>query len=137
MVRRLRLLLGNYLEKSDIYDKLSRGELNEISNFVIEAKKEYMIRYIKSNSWITYHYIEMISNIFNINIFIINNGKNTIYNFGDNELLYSDKRNSIFINYIDQAHFETLTIRTKDGNKTYFSPDSKITKLTFNCLNRK
>lgn len=137
MVRRLRILIGNHLEKSDMYDNLSRGELKEISNFVFEAKKEYMIRYIRSNNWITYHYIELISIIFNINIFIVNNDKNTLYNFGDDELLYKKNRNSIFINYIDQAHFETLAVRTKDGNKTFFSPDSKITKTTFQILKNK
>ena len=136
MVRRLRLLLGNYLQTSDIYDKLSRGELKEISNFVFEAKKEFMVKYLKSNNWITYHYIEMISNIFNVNIFIINNGKNTLYNFGDNELLYKKDRNSIFINYIDQAHFETLAINTPGGQKTYFSPKSKIIKITFQNLSQ-
>jgi len=134
MVRKLRLLMGNYLENSDIYGRLSRGELEEISNFVMETKKDYMVKYIKSDSWITYHYIEMISNIFNINIFIINNGKNTIYNFGDNELLYNKKRNSIFINYIDQAHFESLAVRTKDGRKTYFSPKSSVIEITMKNL---
>ena len=125
MVRNLRSAISDHIQESDIYDQLSRGELKEIS------KKKY----INSNQWISYHFVELISKVLDLNIFIITHNTNTIYNLGDNEIYYKKNRNSVFINYINQAHFETLGIKTPDGLKTLFSPSSPIMKTTFECIN--
>lgn len=134
MVRNLRSAISDYIQESDIYDQLSRGELKEISKFVPLMDKENMKKYINSNQWISYHFVELISKVLDLNIFIITHNTNTIYNLGDNEIYYKKNRNSVFINYINQAHFETLGIKTPDGLKTLFSPSSPIMKTTFECI---
>ena len=134
MVRNLRHAISNYIEESDIYTQLSRGELKEISKFVPLMDKENMKKYINSNKWISYHFVELISKVLDLNIFIITHNTNTIYNLGDDEIYYKKNRNSVFINYINQVHFETLGISTPDGIKTLFSPHSEIMKKTYKCI---
>ena len=127
MVREIRNLIGDYLEKGDIYDKLSRGSLKEFSQYLPEVDKKNMVKYMKSNSWINYLYIELLSKLFDINIYIVYNlhTSNNLYKLGDNELLYNSKLNSIFINYIDDTHFETLNLLTENGWKSFFSSSKK------------
>ena len=72
-----------------------------------------------------YFYLELISNQLNIDIIIINEKNRKIYKTGDNELLLKD-RNTVIINYIEDAHFETIGMVTPEGTKTFFSPDSKV-----------
>ena len=45
--------------------------------------------------------------------------------------MYNKDRNSIFINYINELHFETLEIYTKNGWKSFFSKNSQINKYMF------
>ena len=128
MVRKLRHDLSQALDDTDIYDNLSRGELKEISESVPEMKKENMKRFLNSNSWITYHFVEMISTLFNINIYVVNTNK-TLYNLGDDEIMYNKNRNSVFIRYHENVHFETLGVDTPDGVKTFFDKKSDISKF--------
>ena len=134
MVRNLRSALSDHIEESDIYTQLARGELKEISKFVPLMDKQNMRKYINSNNWISYHFVELISKVLDLNIFIVTHNTNTLYNLGDDEIYYKKDRNSVFINYINQAHFETLGINTPDGIKTFFSPQSEIMKTTYKCI---
>lgn len=138
MVRELRIDLANILDfkiidDKTIYQTLSRGELEEISKNVKEVDKKYMQRHLKSPAWLTASYIELLSLMFNINIIFISFNTKKIYKTGDKELLFQD-RNTIFINYIEQGHFESLGIMTDDGMKTYFSKNSPIVKEIKKCL---
>ena len=136
LVRQLRLDLAQLLDininNTTFYQKLSRGQLEEISKHIKEVNKEYMQAYLKSNHWLNSTFLEFFSMVFGINIIIISSKEKDIYRTGDKELLFK-KRNTIFINYIDQCHFETLGVQTKDGLKTIFHYDSKIIK-TLNKL---
>ena len=134
IVRKLRGAISDYIEESEIYSELARGELEEISKFVPMMTKKNMRNYINSNKWISQHFVELISKVLDLNIFIISNGTNTLYNLGDDEIYYKKNRNSVFINYINEAHFETLGVKTSQGVKTFFSPDSGIMKTTYKCL---
>ena len=134
MVRNLRTAISDYIDESNIYTELARGELKEISKFVPLMDKENMRKYINSNHWLSYHFVELISKVLDLNIFIVTHNTNTLYNLGDDEIYYKKNRNSVFINYINQAHFETLGINTPNGIKTLFSPQSEIMKITYKCI---
>ena len=121
-------LLDVNVNNSTFYQKLSRGQAEEISKFVREMSKEYMQSFLKSNKWLNATYIELLSIVFDINIVIISSKEKDIYRTGDKELLFKD-RHTIFINYIDQAHFESIGIHTNDGIKTMFHKNSEIVKI--------
>jgi hypothetical protein len=132
IVRQLRNDLAQLLDvninNSTFYQKLSRGEAEEIAKHVIEMRKDYMQAYLRSNHWLNSSFLEFFSIVFNVNIVIISAKEKDLYRTGDKELLFK-KRNTIFINYIDQAHFESIGIDSSDGLKTIFHPESEIVKL--------
>lgn len=121
-------LLDVKVDGSTFYQKLSRGQSEDIAKHVTAMRKDYMQDYLRSNKWLDAIFLEFFSIIFNINIVIISAKEKDIYRTGDKELLFK-KRNTILINYIDQVHFESLGISTPDGLKTIFHPDSEIVKL--------
>ena len=131
MVRKIRFLLSEMLDDPDsldgeksYYEILSRGELKNLSEHMDETKIENMKRFLDSNNWFNQLYVEFISLVFDIDIYIIDYRKGELYNLGDVELFYKG-RNSIIIGYSDNLHFETLAIKDENGIKrTYFSPTS-------------
>ncbi len=124
----LATILDVSINNSTFYQKLSRGQAEEIAKYVTEMRKDYMQAYLRSNHWLNDSFLEFFSIIFDINIVIISAKEKDIYRTGDKELLFK-KRNTILVNYIDQAHFESIGIRTPDGLKTIFHPESEIVKL--------
>lgn len=137
LVKEVRFHLSNVLEipvsnhkNKLVYQLLSRGELINISKEIPEVKIEYMKKFLRSNQYLTFHYVELLSEIFDINIIFISEKEKDIYFSGDTELLFKENRDTIFVNYIDQFHYETLKI----NNKTLFSSDEKIVKDIKNKL---
>lgn len=129
IVDNLRKDLADVLEEREnektYYQNLSRGEIEELSKVLNEMNKDYMKRHLCSRKWLNIFYLELISNQLNIDIIIINEKNRKIYKTGDNELLLKG-RNTVIINYIEDAHFETIGMVTPEGTKTFFSPDSKV-----------
>jgi hypothetical protein len=117
-----------------VYQLLSRGELENISKEVPEANKEYMKKYLNSNNFLTFHYVELLSEIFDLNIIFISEKEKDIYHTGDNNLLFKDNRDTIFINYIDQIHYETINI---DGKRLFKNNDKIIRDIKNRFLNYK
>ena len=111
-------------KKKNIYQTLSRGELENISEAVKETKIEYMKAYLNSRNFLTLQYVELISDIFDINIIFIRDSDKSIYNSGDLELLFKKDRETVFIYYIEEAHFETIMVE----GQTLFSPDNQVVK---------
>ena len=124
-------ILEYQIEDKNIYQYLSRGELQELSKIIPEANLEYMKRYLNSNNFLTFQYVELLSEIFDINIIFISQKEKDIYHSGDNKLLFKKNRETIFVNYIDQAHFETIEI----NKKTIFNNKDKIIKDLVKILN--
>ena len=124
----LATILDVSVNNSTFYQKLSRGQAEEIAKYVTEMRKDYMQTYLRSNHWLNASFLEFFSIIFDINIVIISAKEKDIYRTGDKELLFK-KRNTILINYIDQAHFESIGIETPNGLKTIFHHESEIVKL--------
>ena len=129
MVHGLRRNLAEVLEEQEndktYYQNLSRGEIEEISKFLGDMKLDNMKRHLCSSKWLNIFYLELISNQLNIDIIIINEKNRKIYETGDNELLLKN-RNTVLINYIEDAHFESIGLETYEGISTFFSSDSQV-----------
>ena len=116
-------------EVKNVYQELSRGELEKISKEVPDASLENMKNQLNSFNFLTFHYVELLSEIFDINIIFISQKERDFYYSGDSELLIKKNRDSIFVNYIDQAHYETIKV----NGKTLFGYDEIIIK---DCLKK-
>ena len=120
----LELPIDDLSSNSTVYQELSRGELEKISKEVPDVKLENMKSQLNSFQFLTFQYVELLSEIFDINIIFISQKEKDFYYSGDSELLIKKNRDSIFINYIDQAHYETIKV----NGKTLFGYDEKIIK---------
>jgi hypothetical protein len=135
LAREVRFHLSEVLElpvalnnkSNNVYQELSRGELEKISKEVPDASLKSMKNQLNSYQFLTFHYVELLSEIFDINIIFISQKERDFYYSGDFELLIKKKRDSIFVNYIDQAHYETIKV----NGKTLFGYDEIIIK---DCL---
>ena len=115
-----------------VYQELSRGELEEISKAIPDASLENMKNQLNSYNFLTFHCVELLSEIFDINIIFISQKEKDFYYSGDFDLLIKKNRDSIFINYIDQAHYETIKV----NGKTLFGYEEKIIKDCFKKLKK-
>lgn len=101
-----------------IYDSLSRGSLSELSEVIPETSLVNMKKSLKSNEWGDIRFLELISNILDLNIIVLDFSKKDVYRTGDNELYIKKNRDTIFIANINNYHFDTVgleingTIRT-------------------------
>lgn len=138
MVKEIRKDLSKILDyrieqDKTIYQKLNRGQTEELAKIVSELDINFMKNYLDSRQFLTLYYVELISDIFDINIIFINDKDNEFYYTGDPELLIKE-RDTVFINYIEDTHFETLSVRKKNAFKTLFSHKEKICKDAFEIL---
>lgn len=129
MTRQFRNDLADVLDKKIngelCYDKLSRGSLKSISSHVPEVSLKEMKRSLKSNEWGDYRFLELISNILELDIYVIK--EDNIYKLGDKDLYYKH-RDSIIIFNDDNVHFETVGAKTENGIKTLFDKNDSIIK---------
>jgi len=130
IVLKIRKELSNLLssKKDDgkiWYEYLSRGKLEELSNTFTDLKLSEMKKFLASNGWFSHIYVELVSEVFDIDIYIIDYGTSTLYNLGDDELFYKN-RDSVIIGYVAENHFETLALLENEKKNTYFSSNSRI-----------
>ena len=109
------------------YKQLSRGSLEEFSKVVPETSLSNMKRSLGSNEWGDVRFLELISNILNLDIYVIWNEDKKIYNLGDSELYYKE-RDSIIILNSGNIHFDTIGLKTKNGNRTLFDKNEPVIK---------
>ena len=131
IVDTLRSDLGDVLyeknpEGKTYYEILSRGEISELSNFMDRLKQNNMTGYLKSRRWLDIFYLEMISDHLDIDIIIYDEFDKKFYNTGDLEI-YHKGRNTVFINYQREAHFEAMGIKL-DKIRTFFDSECSIVK---------
>lgn len=136
LAKSIRHDLALTLKEDPIYKSLSRGEIEEIASNIKEMSREYMQAYLVSGNWINMSFIELISNVLNVNIIIISHNTNDFYYSGDPEIYFKKNRDSLFIYYYDNAHFEAMQVETENGFKSLFSPKSKIVKDSMKKLFR-
>jgi len=129
MVAKLRSDLADVLDEKKgektYYERLSRGQIKELSEVLPEMKLSNMKRFLKSRSWITMFYLELISNQLDLDIVIIDEKTKKIYKTGDKEI-YFKHRDTVLVNYIEEAHFESVGVKAGDRVITLFSPDCEL-----------
>ena len=131
IVRQVRNDLSDILDKkigdSVCYDQLSRGSLKTFSKYVPEASLKNMKTALKGSDWGDYRFLELLSNIFEIDIYVFDKNKGDLYNTGDDELFYKN-RDSIIILNSSNVHFDTVGLKTKNGIRTLFDHDEPLIK---------
>lgn len=133
-----RKYLSEMLEKKDknnkiIYDNLSRGNLKQMSKFVDEYKLENMKKTLNSNSYVSNLYNEFISNILNIDIYILDKKTEDVYITGDDMNLLYKNRPSIVLLY-DINHYSLVGVVETDTVLDFFQYDHPFIKCIKNRM---
>jgi len=115
------------------YESINRGEMENLSKIFPELEIENVKKFLRSREWFDQKYIEYVSDLLEIDIYIIDYKTGAPYKTGDEEILHKS-RNSVIIGYIRETHFETLGVFDGKKIKTFFVPDSKIIKNLKNQL---
>lgn len=117
------------------YEELSRGEIKNLSKFLPEMRLDFMQKYLNSQNYLNFYFLELISNQLDIDIYIINSEDGTIYMNGDKDLFYKNRK-SVIIKYIDQVHFESVGFK---GEKieTLFDKNCYIIKELRNIIDKR
>jgi len=123
-------VLSHQIKGQKIYDSLSRGGLSELSEVLPETSLINMRRSLNSNEWGDIRFLELISNMLELNIIVIDYSKKDIYITGDKELYIKKNRDTIFIANTDNCHFDTVGLEINGYIRTVFKYDeSMISKL--------
>jgi hypothetical protein len=120
-------ILDEDIDGKMCYKQLSRGSLEEFSQIVPETSLQNMKKSLSSNEWGDVRFLELISNILNIDIYIIWNKTKKIYSLGDKELYYKN-RDSIIILNSGNFHFDTIGLKTENGTRTLFDKNEPVIK---------
>jgi len=136
MIKKLREDLANILNEkippsmNTTYDELSRGELKNMSIENPSLSLTNMKNSLNSAEWGDTRFLELVSNILNINIFIIHNIEkyNTLYQLGDSDIYIKENRDSIIIYNDSNVHFDSVGLVSKEGVRTLFSYRDEVIK---------
>ncbi len=136
----LRYSLAKRLEEKDengimIYDKLSRGTLREHSKDMPQITLDFMKMELSSNASVDNIYIELVSDEFNKDIYILDERTRNCYVTGmDFDILYK-KRDSIILLY-NGYHYDLVARISGDEATTLFSyKDPLIKRIRRNIRN--
>jgi hypothetical protein len=115
---------------------LSNGKLHEFSQFVPEFSLQEMKKTLLSKE-IGYGFIEYISLVLDVDIYVLNNQTQNIYISDETKLSITNKESSILLNFIGNNHYEIIGIPYKDNILvTNIRSDSEVIK-EINCSCRK
>jgi hypothetical protein len=128
--KELREYLSEMLEiKKDgkmIYDRLARGQLREQSKAVADYKLENMQKTLCSSKWVGDTFNELISEVLNIDIYIIDGRKSDVYiTANDFDILYKN-RPSIVIHWNGSSHYSLIGVKEKAGIVDLFQYDHEF-----------
>jgi hypothetical protein len=126
MAQKFRTELSEYLPS--VYDKLSRGQLKDLSKDVPEYSLENMKKKLKSQQYVGHEFNELVGLFANIDIYIIDASKEDVYITGDEDYLIKD-RDSIVL-YYKNNHYNLLGIREDNGEiSDFFCHDDMFIQL--------
>jgi hypothetical protein len=136
IIKKLREDLANILNEkispsvTTVYDELSRGELKNMSSENPSLSLTNMEKSLNSSEWGDTRFLELVSNILKINIFVIYKREkyNTLYQLGDSEIYIKENRESIIIYNSSNVHFDSVGLISKDGVRTLFSYGDEVIK---------
>jgi len=115
------------------YDKLSRGQLKSLSKDIPELRLPYMISELNSDLWIGQSYLEYISVILGIDIYILDNSKKRVYIMGDDSIYYKHAPSIVLL--YRQHHFQVISLKRKHKFVTIFRPNDPFIEDIRNQIN--
>ena len=117
------------------YDSLGNGTFGSMSIDLPEISLSHMQKELRGSNHIGYSYLEYFSNIFDLDIYIINGKTKKLYNLGESNLdTYYRNRNSIVILW-RRNHYDLLGIRQPSNTiDCYFTPSHPLIKYLFSHL---
>jgi len=127
-------VLSYHIKGQRIYDSLSRGTLSELADAVPETSLVNMKRSLKSDDWGDIRFLELISNILDLNIIVIDLSKKEVYRTGDNEIYIKKNRDTIFIANINNYHFDTVGLEIDGSIRTIFRYNETVINKLFKTL---
>jgi len=113
------------------YDTISRGRLREFTEGeelhpdAARYTLEEMQNELMSSNPVDFIYNELISEILNVDIYILDNNTRDVYMIGNDVSLYYKNRNSIVILYMP-GHYDLVGINTNNGIRTFFGPNHQL-----------
>jgi len=117
------------------YETLSRGELKDLSTSLKEVSIENMMNLLNSGNSVSYIYHELISDVLDLDIYILNAENEDVYMIDSDLNLYYKGRNSIVLFYLP-GHFELVSIMRKNELITYFEAKDPFIKKIKKRLNQ-
>lgn len=130
MAKKLRKRLSQELDE-DKYSKLSGGNLESIANGVsgcMDLTLNGLKNTLDSRNFVGQELIELVSNELDIDIYIIDLDKETVYHLGNTEIYHKD-RSSIILGYTESgSHYDLIGLykHKQDEIMTLFSPKHEI-----------
>jgi hypothetical protein len=125
IVSSLRKKLADILEynKDDKiwYDHLSRGELKNLSKDLQEYSLENMKKELLSMGSVDEKFFELISDLLNIDLYIINSNTNELVNLEKD--IYYKNRFSVILYYHPSGHYDLLSVKRNDVYYVLFKHD--------------
>lgn len=132
LAKQFRIAFSEILTDKDengvmLYNKLSRGKLEDYSKGVTSATLNNMIKELKSNNPVDNKYHELVSDELSKDIYIIDEITGNIYNLGSKSIYYKN-RDSILLLYNElMCHFELLSLEDEDGYiRTLFDTNHEL-----------
>jgi len=138
-VRNLRFTLSEILSKPRYHDKeiiwydtLSNYSLRDMSKSVPDYSLEEMKRTLESSKYLDLRFHELLSEIFDKDIYFLDLENQDIYII-DNIDSYYKQRESVVLGY-KKGHFELIGIRDKGTIYTHFKPNNKFILTLYSRL---
>lgn len=132
-VRKLRRELSNLLIEERYpgiswYETLGGGELDKFSVEFSGSSLEGMISTLDSSDWVSNLFNEYVSEVLDIDIYIVDVERRTLYNTGDDLSKLYKNRLSVIIGYMEsQGHYSTICRVLEDEvYQTSFRPDDEV-----------
>lgn len=113
--------LGEKMPNSDktYYESISRGKLKEFSNYVPEYTLENMQKLLDSSKSIDNSYNEFISNVLDLDIYLLDPYTQDVYITGDDsDILYKGRKSIVILAL--KGHYELIGIKKYDHIQTSF-----------------
>ncbi len=102
------------------YDYISRGNLRKFAETLPEYSLENMQKELRDGGAVDNVYVELVSEVIKINIFILDKNTQDVYVIGnDIDLLYKSNRNSVVLLYNGSDHFDAVGIKSIRSDNVY------------------
>ena len=146
---RTRHLLANALVSIDpkngltYYQTLANGNLAALGREFDDYSLGRLQKMLYSTNSVGNEFIEALSDIFDLDIYIIDTYKKDVYILGNNSELHYKNRRSIVLAYTqiqdkhyDDGHYDVIGLNTSKGLYTLFAPDFFLIRSIKNRIER-